>query len=73
LRLATHQEQVWNRAPSKKNGAEFRGVNKHGHKWRARLTVNGKTKYFSGYATAEEASAAREAAAREAYGEFYTT
>ena len=75
LRLATHQEQVWNRAIGERvrSTSGFRGVSKHGNKWRARVYIAGKAKHLCGFTTAEEAGAAWEAAAKEAYGEFYTT
>ncbi len=75
LRLATHQEQVWNRTigARKPTTSGFRGVTKHGNKWRARVYIGGKVKLLCGFATAEEAGAAWKAAAKEAYGEFYTT
>lgn len=69
LRLASRSEQAWNTV--KPNSTGFPGVNRHGNKWRARLKVNGKIKYFSGYSTPEEASAAREAAAKKYHVDFY--
>lgn len=57
LRMATQSQNK--RAYSKTWGMSlFRGVSKHNKKWRARLTLNNKTKSIGSFDTEEEAAAA---------------
>lgn len=52
----------------------FRGVSRDRRqdRWKARITVDYKEHWLGGYATAEEAAKAYDAAAREHFGEFAT-
>jgi hypothetical protein len=69
LRLATRKQNQQNRGKQKNNKAGFKGVflNKQKNKFTAFV----EKKYLGLYNTAEEASAAYEKAAEEAYGAFY--
>src|SRR5215471_18439256 len=51
----------------------FKGVARHGGKWRARIAVDGKQIELGIFSTAEEAAAAYDDAARLYYGEFART
>jgi hypothetical protein len=70
LRRATDSEQQWNRGLRKSNTSGWRGVHWQ-RKWKAAILVNGVRRYLGRFATAEEASAAYEVAARKLHGEFY--
>jgi HNH endonuclease len=71
FRPATKLEQTHNAKVRKDNTSGGRGVHKHKGWWRARISINGVRRHLGLFETAEEASAAYEAAAREAHGEFY--
>jgi len=68
LRVCTHRE---NTARSmRKNKTSYRGVEKHGNKWRASINSYKKRIYLGSYHTPEEAATAFNKAAIERYGEF---
>lgn len=71
LRPATRTEQNWNASIRKDNTAGYRGVYPKGRKWAARITIHGVPQYLGTFNTPEEASAAYEAIARKAHGEFH--
>ncbi len=73
LRIATVTENAHNRGITKANSSGFRGVCKpsKSRKYIAQITVNGDHINLGSFDTAEGASAAYEAAAKKAYGEFY--
>jgi len=73
LRWATHAENMRNRKKHRNNTSEYTGVtfDKWSGKWKAQIKINGKNKSLGYFHTKEEAAAAYEAAAKEAFGEFY--
>jgi len=68
LRWATISENHYNRKPSSKLG--FKGIDKNGKKFQARIRINGKYTNLGLYVTPEAAHAAYCAAATEHFGEF---
>ena len=59
LRWATRSENEKNKGIMRTYGAiKFRGVCKHGNKFRAKTTIDGKTIHIGVYETAEEANEA---------------
>jgi hypothetical protein len=72
LRDATHSQNHANARPQRNNTSGFKGVswNEPRRKWVAHIKVNGIQRNLGGFPTKEEASAAYEAAAIAAWGEF---
>lgn len=74
LRLATQQQNIFNRKKDYDNTSGFKGVECRtadmGLRCRARIRVNGKMIYLGTYGSAEEAARVYDAAAIEYYGEF---
>jgi hypothetical protein len=72
LRLATISQNVANRTRHPLNTSGYVGVSwfKKAGAWRADIKVNRKQRYLGCFATAEEAARVRDAAAREAFGEY---
>lgn len=75
LRAATSSENNRNRSVSSRSQSGLKGAaaddqSVRRKKWRARIRVNGKNVCLGRYATAEEAHAAYEAAAKKYFGEF---
>jgi hypothetical protein len=70
LRECTRSQNQSNRARQSNNTSGFKGVVLHQGKWMARVTYRGKTHYFSGFDTAQEAAAAYDIAAVKIHGRF---
>lgn len=72
LRLATRNQNIWNRTKMPSNQTGFKGIylDKQSGKYRAEICVNGKRIYLGRYATAEEGHAAYCEAAIKHHGEF---
>lgn len=72
LRLATRFQNNANTRAKISNTSGFKGVDLHkgGPKWRARIRINGQRLNIGVFETAEEAAAAYNAKASEAFGEF---
>jgi hypothetical protein len=70
LRIATNQQNTWNRGPRKDGLSQYAGVGKDRGRWRARITVDGKSRLVGYFSTELEAVQARDKAARELHGEF---
>ena len=76
LRFATHQQNACNtmkrRLPESRHPSMHKGVTwrSDGHKWRSRITVNGKTLSLGSFRTQQEASLAYNEAASRLYKEF---
>lgn len=72
LRLATRSQNEANKPPSRANRSGYRGVYWHAasRKWGAGIIKDGVHRWLGLHATAAEASAAYERAAKELYGEF---
>jgi len=72
LRPATASENNRNRGKPKDNTSGFIGVTRNGRKWKATAQcLDGKSFHLGTFATAEEASKARETFCKNNYGEFY--
>lgn len=73
LRLATRFNQVWNTRRRKDNSVGFKGVYKHGNKYRAVIQCNNCRKRLGTFDTPESAHKAYCKAAHELHGEFART
>ena len=75
LRECTDAENQWNAGIARNNTSGFKGVswNKNVGKWRAQICIANKELYLGAFETAELASAAYNAKAKEIHGEFYRT
>ena len=73
LRACVKQENLWNVKVRSDNLSSFKGVSWHkvSGKWRAQIVIYGNSKHLGIFSTAELASKAYEAKARELHGEFY--
>ena len=73
LRWATSSDNGCNQDKYKNNKSGYKGVsfNKPTNKYRALININGKLKHLGLFETAEEASVAYEAKAKEIHKEFY--
>jgi hypothetical protein len=71
LREATNSQNNANQGLRRSNRTGFKGVSfaRNGKPY-AQIRANGQTRYLGSFDTAEEASAAYEKAAKEAFGEF---
>ena len=70
LRAATPIQNAANSGPRIDNQSGIKGVRKHGHKWRAAITISGKSKHLGCFDTPKEASQAYLAAATQQHGSF---
>ena len=72
LRWATDQENQRNTKICSKNTSGVKGVGFHKskNKWRASIKINGKLVQIGSYHTLEEAKEARQAKAKQLFGEF---
>jgi len=71
LRICTNSQNIQNRrGPRKNSSSGFIGVYPERGRFRARITVNGKTISVGRFDTPEEAARARDRASRTHYGEF---
>lgn len=68
LRVCTYRENAFNRRPRSITG--FKGVSRSGDKFLARIKDGARNRRIGLFATAEDAAAAYDAAARAAFGEF---
>lgn len=62
LCVCTQSENLSNRLPNARNKTGFRGVFKHGRRWRSSIADNGKTRHLGPFDTPEAASEAYESA-----------
>ncbi len=72
LRLATSQQNHFNRRPRKKATSQYKGVdwNSRVKRWRVQIYANGKHMTLGYFKTAEEAALVYNEAARKYFGEF---
>ncbi len=72
LRLATNSQNQANRPPPKNNTSGIKGIRFEAarNKWAARIWVHGKQTLLGRFPTKEEAAAAYETAAKNAFGEY---
>jgi hypothetical protein len=77
LRVCTRSQNMLNRGLQSNNRSGYTGVHfdkarrHHAKPWTAYIYINKRRKHVGRYATRDEALAAREAAARAAYGAFH--
>ena len=72
LRVCTHQQNCKNKNKNSNNTAGFKGVSFHkkNQKFRATISIDGKTKHLGCFATAEGAHECYKRAAIQHHGEF---
>jgi hypothetical protein len=72
LRGATHQQNLWGRKRNKNNKSGYKGVSwdKRARRWKASITVNGRTIPLGLFDDPAEGGRAYDAAALEHFGEF---
>lgn len=77
LRLATSQQQKWNKGVQSNNRSRLKGAYYHachkGKKWRTQIKVGDRLIFLGYFHTAEEAHAAYGEAAKLHFGEFART
>ncbi len=75
IRLATRQQNTWNKKVRADSRWGLKGVTykKRKRRFEAGIMIDGKRKYLGMFLTAEEAHEAYCAAAKEAYGEFWSS
>jgi hypothetical protein len=71
LRLATMLEQNWNTGRRKDNTSGYKGVSKNHGRWFAQIAIEGTQRWLGYFATAQEAAAAYQVAARKLHGGYY--
>lgn len=72
LRLATRSQNSANCFKNRINQTGFRGVQRRGCIFMAKISINGKQTYLGTFKTAEDAARAYDKKAVEIYGEFAT-
>lgn len=70
LRLATMQQQSFNKRKTRKTSSRYKGVSRRGNRWYALIGYNWGSKYLGAFREEDEAAIAYNNAARELYGEF---
>lgn len=72
LRICTHQQNLMGQKPQKGSSSKYKGVHWHkiNKKWKAQITLEGKSKYIGSFPTEIEAAQAYDTAARIHYGEY---
>jgi hypothetical protein len=74
LRIATNQQNQFNKGPNKNNRSGFKGVHRapdnRPRPWKAKIRAGGKNVHLGYFETAEAASAAYFEKASELFGEF---
>ena len=58
LRWATQQENTWNMSKFKNSKGEFKGIHKHGDRWRAQIREDGRRVHLGIFDTQKEAATA---------------
>ena len=70
LRVCTQSQNCTNRKASKIPNSGYRGVEKHGDRWRSRIKINQKHIHLGVFDTKEEAALAYNKAAMAYFGEY---
>jgi hypothetical protein len=72
IRLATRTQNQINRGPQQDNTSGYKGVlwAKQNRKWRAYITIKGKTIHLGLYENIEDAAKRRQEVEKQLYGEF---
>lgn len=71
LRVATRQQNQFNRKPNSRSQSGTKGVYPSGKKWKAAIRVDGRLELIGTFETKEQASAAWQEIARATRGEFF--
>ena len=70
LRICTKSQNMANRGRNHNNISGYKGVSRHGKKWRAEIHFEGKDINLKSWDTPEEAASAYDKAAKHYHGEF---
>lgn len=72
LRIATRQQNLFNKSSEKNSTSKFKGVHFHkkNRNWRAMITFNGNKKHIGCYSNEQEAATAYNEWAVKLFGEF---
>lgn len=72
LRIATHQQQQFNKKGKQNSSSKYKGVNwaKQQNKWRASICVNKKRMHIAYFENEIDAAKAYDAAAKQHHGQF---
>lgn len=70
LQACTHQQNIMKQRHQTTARSPFKGVMQFRDKWRARITINGKTMHLGLFASALEAARAYNEKAKELFGDF---
>jgi len=70
LRIATCSENRSNRVRAEQSTAPYKGITRHGNKWRARIGINGTRIHLGTFESAEEAAKTYDEAAKRIHMEF---
>ncbi len=72
LRLATDQQNQFNRGPRRNSSSKFKGVCyvAHANRWQAGIKLNGKSLHLGWFEKEESAAHAYDVAAKKHFGEF---
>lgn len=70
LQACTHQQNIMKQRHQATARSPFKGVMQFRDKWRARITINGKTMHIGLFVSAIEAASAYNEKAKELFGDF---
>lgn len=70
MRFSTPLQNSMNRGVRDDSGSGYKGVSKHGKKWRVRIVVDGARHFLGSFSTPEIAARVYDIAAKRAFGEF---
>mgnify|MGYP000844096894 CR=1 FL=1 len=70
LRVATEQQNHWNYPKTHLGHPLFKGVRRHGNRWKAYICLDNKYRHIGSFVTDIEAAKAYDKAAIELFGEF---
>jgi hypothetical protein len=70
LRICTHSDNMKNARMQRNNTSGFKGVERSGNKWEARICANRTRIYLGSFVTPQEAALAYNEAAKKYHGEF---
>lgn len=73
LRPCTRSQNMANKKKHRNSTNPYKGIDKYGHKWRARIRVNTQRLSLGIFLSAEDAARAYDDAARLHFGEFALT
>ena len=70
LQACTHQQNIMKQRHQVRASSPYKGVMQFRDKWRARITIDGKTLHIGLFKTAVDAAKAYNAKAKELFGDF---